>query len=89
MDGRIDSSVVYGGALYKDDNFYPLLDAAYSAFDMDERIAAYKACQEYMKEHRVVVGTHTTVKLELTTAGLTSPKLTAMGYADYTEVHPE
>ena len=89
VDGRIDSSVVYGGALYKDDNFYPLLDAAYSAFDMDERIAAYKACQEYMKEHRVVVGTHTTVKLELTTAGLTSPKLTAMGYADYTEVHPE
>lgn len=89
VDGRIDSSVVWGGALYKDENFYPLLDRAYSAFDMDERIAAYKDCQDYMKEHYVVIGTHTTVKLELTSAGLSAPGLTALGYADYTEVHPE
>ncbi|HIS46683.1 MAG TPA: ABC transporter substrate-binding protein [Candidatus Scybalocola faecigallinarum] len=89
VDGRISTAVVYGGANYKDENFYPLLDAAYSAFDMDDRIAAYKACQDYMKEHRIVVGTHTTVKLELTSEGLTAPGLTAMGNADYTVVRPQ
>lgn len=88
VDGRISTADVAGGANYKDDNFAPILDKAYEAFDMDERIAAYKECQDYMKEHFVVVGTHTTVKLELTTAGLTRPGLTAMGYADYTKIRP-
>ncbi len=88
VDGRNSTADVYGGANFKDENFYPLLDKAYAAFDMDERIAAYKECQDYMKEHRVVVGTHTTVKLELVSAGLSAPGLTAMGYADYTLIRP-
>ena len=89
VDGRIGTEVVYGGASFKDENFYPLLDKAYGAFDLDERIKAYKECQDYMKEHHVVVGTHTTVKLELTAAGLCAPGLTSMGNADYTQVRPE
>lgn len=88
VDGRNSTADVYGGANYKDESFYPLLDKAYGAFDMDERIAAYKDCQDYMKENFIVVGTHTTVKLELARAGLSSPGLTAMGYADYTTVRP-
>lgn len=89
VDGRNSTADVFGGANFKDENFYPLLDKAYAAFDMDERIAAYKECQDYMKEHRVVVGTHTTVKLELVSAGLSAPGLTAMGYADYTMIRPQ
>lgn len=88
VDGRYSTADVSGGANYKDENFYPILDKAYAAFDMDERIAAYKECQDYMKEHFVCVGTHTTVKLELTSAGLSKPGLTAMGYADYTMIRP-
>ena len=42
---------------------------------MDERIAAYKECQDYMKEHYVFIGTNTTVKMDLVTAGLTAPAL--------------
>ena len=88
VDGRIPTADVSGGANYKDENFSPILDKAYEAFDMDERKAAYKECQDYMKEHFVCVGTHTTVKLELTSGGLTAPGLTAMGYADYTKIRP-
>lgn len=88
VDGRYSTADVSGGANYKDENFYPILDKAYAAFDMDERIAAYKECQDYMKEHFVCVGTHTTVKLELTSAGLSKPGLTAMGYAEYTKIRP-
>ncbi len=88
VDGRISTADVAGGANYKDEDFYPILDKAYAAFDMDERIEAYKECQDYMKEHFVCVGTHTTVKLELTTAGLTKPGLTPMGYAEYTQIRP-
>lgn len=88
VDGRIPTSVVYGGANYQNEEFYPLLDEAYNAYDMNERIAAYKACQDYMKEHYLVVGTNTTVGLELTSAGLSSPGLTGYGWADYTQVRP-
>lgn len=88
VDGRIPTSVVYGGAAYENEEFYELLDTAYNAFDMDERIKAYKACQDYMKEHYLVVGMNTTMKLELTTAGLSAPGLTGYGWADYTQVRP-
>ena len=88
VDGRISTDVVAGGCNYKDENFYPLLDTAYNAFDMDERIKAYKDCQDYMKEHYVFIGTNTTVKMELTTAGLTCPGLTGTGWEDFTQVRP-
>ena len=88
VDGRISTDIVAGGCNYKDENFYPLLDDAYNAFDMDERIAAYKVCQDYMKEHYVFVGTNTTVKMELVTAGLTCPGLTGTGWEDFTKVRP-
>ena len=29
VDGRIGTDIVAGGCNYKDENFYPLLDAAY------------------------------------------------------------
>ena len=88
VDGRIGTDIVAGGCNYKDENFYPLLDAAYEAFDMDERIAAYKECQDYMKEHYVFIGTNTTVKMDLVTAGLTAPGLTGTGWEDFTQIRP-
>lgn len=88
VDGRLPPMMALGGAQYKDEKLFSLIDAAKTEMDDAKRLDAYGEVQDYVRENAIVLGLCSGVSINAVSSDIAKIKYDCMGYVDIRSVVP-